>query len=122
MKAFLVTNMDKTYISIKNEFSDLHKWKDAPDEVMFLKNEHRHLFKVETTIAVTHDDRELEFFMVQKTIDEIIQEHIITMPVTKSCEMMAQEIIKRLIIKYGDRSIQCSVSEDGENGAIVVHH
>ena len=40
----------------------------------FLENEHRHMFKVEVKISVTHDDRELEFFLVKWALTEFLKE------------------------------------------------
>ena len=37
----------------------------------------------------------------------------------KSCEMMARNLLSNLYYKYPDRSIEVTVSEDGENGATV---
>ena len=115
-------------IYIKNTFEGYHRWKDAPDEVKFLRTPHRHIFHVKTTIEVDHADRELEFFMVQRTIDAIIKSWSAnsTFPswceecptIDWSCETMAIELLKELHKKY-PRRMSCDISEDGENGAVV---
>jgi hypothetical protein len=33
-------------IQVRTSFVGVHQWKDAPDEVAFLRNLHRHVFKV----------------------------------------------------------------------------
>lgn len=122
-----------------------HRWLDAPDEVAFLRNYHRHLFKIEAVITVMEDDRELEFFLVQKKIREFIQDHIVMQDmmlqlnfdwedfyeetgygdnedvlVINSCESFASYLIKRLANTYGlNRYIRVEVWEDGENSGMA---
>ena len=38
----------------------------------------------------------------------------------KSCEMIARELLNRLIIQFGPRHYAVEVSEDGECGAEIV--
>ena len=61
-----------SYIIVKTSFRGFHQYKDAPDQVAFLKNLHRHDFIVEAKIEVKHDDRELEFFIEQSALDVTI--------------------------------------------------
>ena len=37
----------------------------------------------------------------------------------KSCEMLAEEVIKLIKKRYPERAVKVEVSEDGENGALV---
>lgn len=110
-------------IVVKNQFEGYHLWKNAPEEVAFLRNSHRHIFHVETQIRVQEDDRELEFFMVQHRINEILAKEMPTTPDKAewglSCEMMAKIILTKLHALYPNRPMGCLVSEDGENGAWV---
>jgi len=66
---------------------------------------------------VTHDDRELEFFMVKRELDEIIRRFVKTMPSSKSCEQMALKIsvgrIKRGDTTYVGVCRTITVSYDG---------
>jgi len=107
------------YIKVKNEFEGFHRWKDAPDEVNFLRNLHRHLFKVTTKISVDHNERALEFFIVQRHIDEIIEELIGRKRTEYSCEDMAEYILDYLEADYGKSHIEVEVSEDGENAGVI---
>lgn len=112
----------KSYIKVRTQFEGFHYYPNAGSidpRIKFLENEHRHLFKVEAKISVTHDDRELEFFLVKWGIEEFIkagnQNH-------KSCEMIAKEILQHLASKYGtNRYYEVVVSEDGESDGIVEH-
>ena len=107
------------YITVRGQYDGFHKWADAPDEVAFLKNLHRHLFKWEATIQVYHDDRELEFFMVQKQINTAIMPFL-QMKELGSCEMQAEFILGCLVNEYGPRRrYTVAVSEDGENDGAV---
>ena len=105
-------------IVVKTTFEDWHKWVDAPDEVYYLKFPHRHLFYVQISCEVKHDDRELEFFMVKKYLDHIIKSDIKRMEITKSCEQMANRIKNILQIKY-KRPFEVAIYEDNENGVVV---
>lgn len=113
--------MTKTYIKVRTEFEGFHFYPNAGSidpRIKFLENEHRHMFKVEVKISVTHLDRELEFFLVKWALHSFIeagnQNH-------KSCEMIATDILENHLIKsYGaDRYYEVIVSEDGESDGIV---
>lgn len=109
-----------TYIKVRTEFEGFHYYPNAgsiDSRIKFLENEHRHMFKVEVKISVTHNDRELEFFLVKWDLQEFIksgnQNH-------KSCEMIAEDILNNhLLPKYGERYYEIVVSEDGESDGIV---
>ena len=115
--------MIQTYIKIRTEFEGFHKYPNAGSidpRIKFLEDEHRHMFKVEVMISVTHLDRELEFFLVKWALQDFIkagdQNH-------RSCEMIATDILENhLIPNYGNnRQYQIVVSEDGESDGIVVY-
>ena len=59
-------------IIVTNSFKGCHKYADAPDCVAFLRNVHRHVFNVKTTIEVTHNNRDIEFFMLQDEIERFV--------------------------------------------------
>jgi len=115
--------MIQTYIKIRTDFEGFHKYPNAGSidpRIKFLEDEHRHIFKVEVMISVTHLDRELEFFLVKWALQDFIkagdQNH-------RSCEMIATDILQNhLIPNYGDnRQYQIVVSEDGESDGIVAY-
>jgi len=114
----------KSYIIVRTRFTGIHQWKDAPAEVDFLKAIHRHVFHVEAKIPVTHNDRQLEFFMVQRFLDECGQKLLLDPPAIYighvSCEMIADELVDKISKRYGiKRDISVSVFEDNENGGCV---
>ena len=110
----------QTLIKVRTEFEGFHYYPNAGSidpRIQFLENEHRHMFKVDVKISVTHLDRELEFFLVKWALQEFIQSgdqnH-------KSCEMIATDILNNhLLPKYGERYYEVVVSEDGESDGIV---
>lgn len=112
----------KTFIKVRTQFEGYHKYPGAGSidpRIQFLEDRHRHMFHVEVTISVTHDDRELEFFLTKWKLQEFISE---TEMNNKSCEMIAKDIIENhLFYLYGrDRHYTVVVSEDGESDGIVV--
>lgn len=124
----------KRWIKVKTEFRGIHSWPECPyDEVAFLRDPHRHTFKVEVKVAVGHHDREVEFFMFQHDVDFAINELYFfedkTQEATyrnpqptclgrKSCEEIAEDIYNALSKKY-NREMVISVSEDGEVAAEI---
>ena len=110
-----------TFIKVRTEFEGFHYYPNAGSidpRIKFLENEHRHMFKVEVKISVTHLDRELEFFLVKWALQEFIKDGKMN---HKSCEMIATDILeKHLIPAYGsDRYYKIVVSEDGESDGII---
>ena len=95
-----------------------HQWKDAPEEVEFLRHPHRHLFVFKVEFTVRHHDRELEFFIVRRRV-ETTAIALGEMGVDgvnfggQSCEMLALGVLRRL------NADVVEVWEDGENGARV---
>lgn len=113
--------MKKSYIVVRTDFEGFHYYPNAgkiDKRIEFLENEHRHVFKIEVTISVTHLDRELEFFLVKWSLNDFIKTGNMN---HKSCEMIADDILNdHLIPKYGnDRYYKIVVSEDGESDGII---
>lgn len=110
----------RKFIAITTQKEGFHAYPDAPEEVAFLRNLHRHLFKIRVEIEVTHGDRELEFFLVKRYVDSITSE---IFALSLSCEDYAEKIIKKLSDKYktAARFYFVSVSEDGENEGYAIY-
>lgn len=113
----------KTFIKVRTEFEGFHFYPNASSidpRIAFLENEHRHMFKVEVKISVTHDDRELEFFLVKWALTDFLKESKMNQ---MSCEMIARNILdKHLITNYGERYYEIVVSEDGESDGILEYN
>ncbi len=104
-------------LGIKTSFVALHRWKNAPDDVRFLRDFHRHVFNVTVEFRVEGDDRALEFFQVRKALDAfILQAFANRQDLDLSCEQMATQIGTFLLHWRGDVKECCvSVQEDEEN-------
>lgn len=103
----------KKSIIIRGQFTAFHKWDQAPQEVDFLRNLHRHIFHVKLGIPVNNSDREREFFIEKRKLEEVTLLFEETCSST-SCEMFAEEILQKI-----PHAIWCEVWEDNENGARV---
>ena len=106
-------------IFVTTQFEGFHRWKDAPEEVKFLRDIHRHMFHVRVEIDVIDYDREIEFIALKTLLNnQIAAIKIAPEAVEYSCETYAKLILCALRKVY-KRKMLCEVSEDGENGAIV---
>lgn len=109
----------RRFIVVRTQFEAMHQWADAPDEVAFLRDLHRHVFHVELKLEVYHADRELEFILVKRALTKWLE--LQRQPVG-SCEMIAEQVLDWAERQYGEprnRGACCTVSEDGENGALA---
>jgi hypothetical protein len=101
-------------IWIRTHFEGFHRWPDAPDEVSFLRDRHRHMFHVLAFFKVTHEDRQLEFFIQQRAMNRIIANLLgDERNTTWSCETWATQLLE------ASGAMAVLVSEDGENGSLV---
>ncbi len=116
--------MKKTFVEVITDFEAIHNWPECPyEEVSFLKYPHRHKIIVSVLIETT-DDRQIEFFMLKKKVDESIKEmygdYFIKDLGRKSMEEISNNILDRLLNEYGhERKYIISASEDGQVRGIV---
>lgn len=108
-------------VFVTTQFTNFHRWKDAPPTQHYLSNLHRHLFMVRFEISVGGLDREVEYHRLLAELDEYIKEGLMTNWDTGwSCEQMARMIADWMSALHPDRHLYaCTVSEDGENGSTV---
>jgi len=104
-------------IYVTFRFEGYHRWPEAPDEVAFLRDLHRHVFHVRADIEVFHDDRDIEFILEKRRLQKLFDEG--QNSDYRSCEMLGEEIVVDILGEHGSRLITVEVSEDGENGAVV---
>jgi len=111
-----------TNVIVKLEIEGLHNWPDAQSivpEVGFLSSMHRHKWFITAKKQVNHDDRDVEFIMFKRDIEEWLGHTYYNLKSrthefgAKSCEMLAEEILKEF------KCVYVSVFEDNENGAEV---
>lgn len=110
--------MKKTFIYVTTQKEFIHQYKDAPEEVEYLRYPHRHVAHIKIRIQVFDNNRELEFIMLKHRLDRYLSELLDTSVLSnRSCETIANSILSFLIEKYGsNRDMYICVSEDGENG------
>ena len=98
----------------------MHNYPAAPDEVSYLRDLHRHLFKFKVGIQTHHADREIEFHMFLNWVTSLFDTNVLKLDY-KSCEMLAEDLIDNILAKYNcsNRQIEVTVSEDEECGATV---
>ena len=88
------------------------------EDVKFLASPHRHMFHFRVRIAVTHNDRDIEFIQFKRWLESLYSSGVLELNY-KSCEMIAEDIIDSILKKYPNRDLIVSVFEDDENGAIL---
>lgn len=117
-------------IYAKVSFEGIHRWPDAPDEVIYLRNPHRHIFNVKASVEVSHNNREIEFIMLGHALNTMFKDLAIASGDSNgvwnmgavSCEDVAEMAMAYVRYKLGlpdETYVAVQVDEDGENGCIV---
>ena len=94
-----------------------HCWPEAEGERAYLAQRHRHLFHIEVSMPVEHNDREVEF--------HDLLDHARSWRTDGpergrwSCEDIAREIDLHVRARWPGRTITVAVFEDGECGATI---
>lgn len=93
------------------------------DDVSFLANPHRHIFKFKVYIEVFHNDRDREFIQEKRFMERLFNTGTLDIDY-KSCEMLSDDLYDELAKRYKgeNRTIVIEVSEDGENGSIKTYN
>lgn len=117
-------NMEKKYIYIKFAKEGIHCYPEAgtnPDlaDVSFLQYPHRHMFHFMIAIEVNELNRDIEFIQLKRYCEGLYDQKTLDLN-SKSCEMIASELADVLQEKYPGRDITVDVSEDDENGSMIV--
>jgi hypothetical protein len=109
-----------TYVYCTFQKEGFHKWNGATEipEVSYLANKHRHIFHYKVGVSVEHNDREVEFIMLKHQLEEFVDKW--NKEDYGSCEAQASRIYGYLVYKYNNRKYFVEVSEDGENGSIML--
>lgn len=112
-----------TAIIISFQLEGFHKWDQAPNEVDFLRERHRHMFHFKVEKEVAHDDRDIEIILFKRKVETYLikkygrrHESSIAWWLeldSQSCEMLAREILEHF------DCVRVEVLEDGENGAVI---
>lgn len=109
--------MSRMSIWVTGSFIGYHRYPDAPDDVQYLRNLHRHIFNWKAEIFVSPSkDRQLEFHQVQGTIVGAIAFHV-NFTNTGSCETIAKAISDIIWTSVGHFDHTTTVDEDEECGS-----
>ena len=106
----------KRFVQCQTQREFIHCWPEAPEEVKFLRDPHRHMLHIRVKIAVYHDDRDIEFIMLKHKVNTLLLRKF---PDRTSCEQVGEYLIEELQYFYGKRHMEVEISEDGENSAII---
>ena len=90
-------------------------------DVSFLASPHRHMFHFNVTVQVFHNDRDIEFIQFKRWLENLYANGTLELN-HKSCEMISDDLYDQIAARYPDRSIIINVSEDDENGAVIVYN
>ena len=90
-------------------------------DVSFLGTPHRHIFHFKVSIEVFQDDRDIEFIQFKRWLEKCYSDGTLELN-HKSCEMIARDLNDIIKARYPGRKTSIDVSEDGENGAILMFH
>jgi len=112
--------MIQTFVYCTDTVEFIHQYKDAPEEVAYLRNLHRHLAHVKCQVEVFDDDREIEFIMLKHKVSDFMYK--LQHTANCSCETFAYKLLTFLRREYGNnRDMFVTVSEDGENGCEIIY-
>ena len=106
----------KTTIITTNAVEGFHRWPDAPVNLAYLADRHRHIFTIECEFEVSHDDRDIEIITQQHQIKNFIRDRY---GIPAEFHSMSCEAIARQIVQFYPECISCVVREDGIGGARV---
>lgn len=113
------------FVKIKSDITGFHKWAEAPRDVKFLADRHRHLFTIEVVLLTSSDNRAVEFFQAKRKLNSIITntfEHNEFNEIefgSLSCEDIAEAVCKGLG-KSGLQIKSVTVYEDMESAGGVL--
>lgn len=100
---------------VQFEAEGFHQWNSAPEAREYLRHRHRHVFKYKIEMQLKHSEREIEFHdlldMCKKFVCKLDYG-------PQSCETMAWRLIQFLRQTFVSQTIEVTVMEDGENGAV----
>ena len=107
----------KSMIAVTFQRAGYHKYPGAPEDVSYLQDKHRHLFKFKVAIEVFAEDREIEFHQFLNWLESLYTGHLSLD--NASCEMVSDTLAAAVNSKYPGRQLAIEVWEDGECGSIA---
>lgn len=112
------------FVYCRTRFVAFHVWHEAPAEYAHLAIAHRHEFHVMVAVRVAHSERAVEFQQLKSDVQAITRGFTTGSSFKKpwpfSCETFAEHIEEQLRAGKGYNVRAVDVSEDGENGGVVL--
>lgn len=87
-------------------------------DVSHLANKHLHYFYFKVWLEVVHSNRAVEFIQFRRWLEKLYQEKTLELD-NFSCEMLGENLYKKISEKYPNCEIRIDVSEDNINGAYL---
>jgi hypothetical protein len=125
----------KKMVWVKFDIIGFHHYPSAPNDVAYLRAQHRHKFFIKVGIEVEGDNREIEFHQLLSYVKSLYAFGKLNAD-HRSCEMIATDLLNRLsaheifgstIKTFKDlqtmtriRRYEITVSEDNECGATII--
>lgn len=105
-------------VVVKLNIEGTHRWMGCNmKNVLYLINEHRHVFFITAKKRVAHNDREIECITFKHELQSYLLKRYGVDNVCNfgemSCEMIAEELLQTFDLDA------CEVLEDNENGAEI---
>lgn len=107
----------------------IHSWPEAPTELRYLRDPHRHSFNFKISFP-QEKDRGIEFHQFKQYVEEVLRKsygrtgpHAVFIDFQdKSCEAIAQSLVRALLMstRFYLPYVVVQVSEDGEFGSSVM--
>lgn len=110
--------VNETTVWVRLALPGFHRWPGATGVREYLASRHRHLFHIEVEVAVTHDDRDVEFHDLQDLVREWWGPGAHEWD-SSSCETIAGVLADTLLLEHGIQVNRVTISEDGECGATL---
>jgi len=109
------SDVESETIWVTFSLEGFHRWENAPHEVAYLDQYHRHLFKFKVWARVSHSNRQVEFHTLLKDC-KLAMNGYFDEPREESCESIAR-FLKNSLSDVGYSIFKIEVSEDGECGS-----
>ena len=106
----------KRFILTHNEVEGFHQYPNAPANCDYLSDKHRHIFVIDCSFEVAHNEREIEIITQQRLIYDflVMQFGRPAQFGNMSCESIAENLLEA----FPEMS-SCTVREDGYGGAAL---
>ena len=104
-------------VSAITTYDFIHQYSNAPEEVNYLRNLHRHLLHIEVSVEVFTEDREIEFYILKDTVDKYLR--TVTFDKNASCETVSSSIMSLITNLYGSNRKRIVKVQEDNNGYVL---